>query len=205
MENKTNVRAYTDAELLTRFKALPSYVPTRQIPTYLLIVVRSQEDEPNVFDDKVYLFIEGKFVIATSCTSNSGTPSLLGGWKKSNGKGTAVIKANEIYYDALAKSDGKTVRHHQGKMQCLRQVAPFKYYRDNNNNNKTEEIGAIEIANNSTNFHFNSYDFTSKVIKSIVGAWSEGCVVCNVIYDYIRILNSIPLGVKVTLAVLKED
>lgn len=198
-----NVRNYTDEELLSRVKALPSY--NGKMPNYLMIVVRSQEDEPNVFDDKAYLFVFGKCVKVTSCTSNSGTPSLLGGWKKSNGKGTAVIKSGEIYYDSLQKSDGVKVRHHQGKMQCLRQVAPFKYFRDNNNNNKVDEVGTIEVANNSTNFHFDSYDLTSKVIKTIVGAWSEGCMVCNVPQDYLDILNLVPLDVKVSLAMLKED
>jgi len=200
---KTNVREYTDTELLSKVKALPSY--NGRIPNYLLIVVRSQEDEPNVFDDKTYLFLFGKCVKVTSCTSNSGTPSLLGGWKKSNGKGTAVIKSQEIYYDALQKTDGVKVRHHQGKMMCLRQIAPFKYFRDNDNDNKSEEIGNIEVANNSTNFHFNSYDFTSKAIKWIVGAWSEGCIVCNILQDYLDILNLVPLDVKVSLALLKED
>lgn len=198
-----NVRNYTDEELLSRVKALPSY--NGKMPNYLMIVVRSQEDEPNVFDDKAYLFLFGRCVKVTSCTSNSGTPSLLGGWKKSNGKGTAVIKSGEIYYDSLQKTDGKKVRHHQGKMACLRQIAPFKYFRDNNNNSKSDEVGKIEVANNSTNFHFNSYDFTSKAIKSIIGAWSEGCIVCNVLQDYLDILNLVPLDVKVSLALLKED
>ncbi len=200
---KTNVREYTDNELLSKIKALPSY--NGKMPNYLLIVVRSQEDEPNVFDDKVYLFLFGKCVKVTSCTSNSGTPSLLGGWKKSNGKGTAIIKSNEIYYDALMKSDGVQIRHHQGKMQCLRQIAPFKYYRDSNNDMKSDEVGVIEIANNSTNFHFNSYDFTSKLIKWIIGAWSEGCIVCNILQDYLDILNLIPFKSKVSIAILKED
>lgn len=198
-----NVRNYTDEELLSRVKALPSY--NGKMPNYLMIVVRSQEDEPNVFDDKAYLFVYGRCVKVTSCTSNSGTPSLLGGWKKSNGKGTAVIKSGEIYYDAFQKSDGKKVRHHQGKMQCLRQIAPFKYYRDNNNDSKVDEKGTIEYQNNSTNFHFNSYDFTSKLIKWAIGAWSEGCIVCNVLQDYLDILNLLPFDEKVSLAMLKED
>lgn len=202
---KTNVREYPDAELISKVKSLKSYDSSRALPNFLLIVVRSQEDEPNVFDDKVYLFVNGKCLKVTSCTSNSGTPSLLGGWKKSNGKGTAVIKSDEIYYDAFMKSDGKAVRHHQGKMECLRQMVPFKYFRDNNNNNKTDEIGNIEIANNSTNFHFNSYDFTIKLVKTIIGAWSEGCIVCNVIQDYLDILNLVPHGAKVSMALLKED
>jgi len=48
------VRAYTDKELLQRVKELDSF---KDIPSgYWLLGVRSSEDEPNRFDDKIYLF-----------------------------------------------------------------------------------------------------------------------------------------------------
>ncbi len=68
------VRAYTDKELLQRVKELDSF---KDIPSgYWLLGVRSSEDEPNRFDDKIYLFKGEQFVDVTSCTTNPGTTVL---------------------------------------------------------------------------------------------------------------------------------
>ena len=201
---KTNVKDYTDLEILDRVKSLPSCIKTKALPQYLVVGIRSNEDEPNKFDDKIYLFINGQFCLVTSCTTNAGTPSLLGGYKKYNSKGAAVIKSDEIYYDAFQKSDGKKVPHHSGKMQCLRQIKSIKYYRDGNNNSKIDEVGEIELANNSTNIHFNNYDLTTKLIGQVIGGWSAGCQVLNIGEDYNKLLELIPYEIKVTYALLKE-
>ena len=67
---KTNVRAYTDKELLARVSELPDF---NGIPEgYWPLFVRSQEDEFDRFDDKVYLFKDKNFVMVTSCTTNKG-------------------------------------------------------------------------------------------------------------------------------------
>ena len=71
-------------------------------------------------------------------------------------------------------------------------------------NNKAEEIGEVEIANNSTNIHFCSYDLKTLVVKSIIGGWSEGCIVLNQTKQYNALLEAIPLGKKVTLLIIKE-
>ena len=58
----TNVRSYTDKELLDKIKTVDGYTHT---PTnYYMIFVRSNEDAPNKFDDKVYLFKGLVFIIA---------------------------------------------------------------------------------------------------------------------------------------------
>ena len=177
---------YSDSELLNRVKSLPRY---RGMPKNLIIAVRSKTDTPNVFDDKMYVYINEKFVMVTSCTTNPGAPILTGGWKKYNKKGAAVLKADEIYYDTYRRSNGTTIRHHNGKMPCLRQVKPMAYYRDGNNDTKTDTVGNIEIANNSTNIHFNSYNIWNKIKTTIVGVWSAGCQVLNDSNDYNRLIN----------------
>lgn len=177
---------YTDNELLSRVKSLPRY---KGMPKNLIIAVRSKSDTPNVFDDKMYVYINGVFQMVASCTTNPGGPILTGGWKKYNNKGAAVLKADEIYYDTYRKSNGTTIPHHHGKMPCLRQVLPMAYYRDGNNNSKTDAVGAIEIANNSTNIHFNSYNIWNKLKTTIIGMWSAGCQVLNDSNEYNRLLN----------------
>lgn len=177
---------YTDNQLLERVKSFKRY---NGIPKNLIIAIRSKADTPNVFDDKMYVYINGVFQMVASCTTNPGGPILTGGWKKYNKKGAAVLKADEIYYDTYRKSNGVTIPHHHGKMPCLRQVLPMAYYRDGNNDGKTDAIGAIEIANNSTNIHFNSYNIWNKLKTTIIGMWSAGCQVLNDSNEYNRLLS----------------
>lgn len=198
------VRNYTSKQLLERVISLPSYNPKTGLPKNLIVAVRSTEDNPNVFDDKMYFFLNGEFQFVTSCTTNPGTPTLLGGWKKFNNLGAAVLKSNEVYYDAYMKSDGKTVRHHNGKMPCLRQIKPMKYFRDSNNNSKSDEIGQIHVGNFATNIHLNSYNLLNRIINRFIGEWSAGCQVLNVAQDYTRLLNTYPFDEPVTYVLLKE-
>jgi hypothetical protein len=200
----TAVKNYTSEQLLNRVKSLPSFDPKRGIPKNLIIGVRSEEDTPNVFDDKMYAFINGQFQLVTSCTTNPGGPVLLGGWKRFNSIGAAVLKSDEVYYDAYMRSDGKSVRHHQGKMPCLRQVRSMKYFRDGNNDAKTDEVGQIHIGNFSTNIHANNYNLSSRVVSRIIGEWSAGCQVVNVLSDYTRLLETYPFGEPITYVLLKE-
>ena len=51
---KTNVKSYTDDQLLQRMMSLPSF---KGYPRGKhIIAVRSEEDEPDKYDDKLYLF-----------------------------------------------------------------------------------------------------------------------------------------------------
>jgi hypothetical protein len=198
------VKNYTSKQLLDKVKSLSSYDKSKGLPKNLIIAVRSEEDTPNVFDDKMYIFLNGQFQFVTSCTTNPGGPVLLGGWKKFNKMGAAVLKSNEIYYDAYMRSDGKSVRHHQGKMPCLRQVRSMKYFRDGNNDAKTDEIGQVHIGNFSTNIHANNYNLLSRVVSRIIGEWSAGCQVVNVLDDYRKLLDTYPLNEGITYVLLKE-
>lgn len=198
----SNVKNYTSKQLLDRMKSLPSF---KSIPTGPhVIVVRSNEDEADKYDDKLYLFRGETFIGVMSCTSNSGAYGLLNFFKWSK-EGTAVIKFDEIYYNSFMKSDGKAVQHHNGKMQCLRQVAPLKYYRDSNKDKKIDETGKIYEGNNSTNIHANSYTNKKGIISWSIGKWGTGCTVINDLTKYYDVLlNEIHYNEPVTYTGLKE-
>lgn len=181
----SNVKSYSSKQLLDRMRKLNSFTHIPEGPH--VIVIRSNEDEPNKYDDKLYFFIGSTFIDVMSCTSNSGTFGLKNffNWNK---KGTAVIKFDEIYYYSFKKSDGKVVRHHNGKMPCLRQISKIKYYRDNNLDEKIDEIGNVYIGNNSTNIHANSYLHKKGIISWFIGKWSTGCTVINDLTKYYEVL-----------------
>ena len=182
---KTNIRNYTDSEILKRVKSLPSY---KKLPTGRWIVgVRSSEDEPNTYDDKFYEFEGKKFIRVLSGTTNSGSTILKGGFKKFNRLGSAVLKSDEWYYNFWAWG------FHRGRMTALLQVgSKAKIYRDGNLNDKTEEIGKIYEGYYGINYHTNTYDFSFnnlKVVRWLVGSWSAGCQVINERQEYLKQLN----------------
>lgn len=193
------VKNYTDDQLLAKVKSLPSF---KGIPKgYWLLGVRSQADVFDTFDDKVYLFKGSEFQLATSCTTHPGGPVLVGGWKKYNKLGAAVIKSDEWYYD------GFKYGLHNGKMPALRQVKNFKYYRDGNNDKKIDEVGQVYEAVYNTNFHFNSYSVFDKIknaVKQFIGEWSAGCVVCNEEERYEKIINLTKAEASVSFCLVKE-
>lgn len=186
MNNYNKVKSYTDKQLLDKIKSLPNF---KGIPKdYWILGVRSNEDAPNVFDDKFYLFKGEKFILVTSGTTNPGTPSLLGGWKK----GSFVLKADHWHHNIW------TYGLHKDKMPALLQLGNSVVgYRDNNNNNKAEEIGTEDKGYFGINFHFNSYEVFQggvwNTIKNIwswtIGSWGEGCQVANKKDDYKKIIE----------------
>jgi hypothetical protein len=178
---KTQVRSYTDKQLLDRVKSLPSF---KYLPEGRWIIgVRSTDDVPNSFDDKFYEYDNETFVRVLTGTTNAGEGILRGGFKKYNKKGTAILKADEWYYNVW--SWGK----HRGKMTALRQIgAKVKVYRDGNMNGKSEEVGSYTKGWYGINYHTNTYNFSLaslKIVKWTIGNWSAGCQVINDRKQYI--------------------
>lgn len=197
---------YSDKQLIQRMMSLPSF---QYIPGgYHIIAVRSKEDKFNEFDDKFYFFegVTCKFVM--TCTTNPGGPALLGGWKKYTKDGAAVIKADEVYYNAFQASDGKKIRHHNGKIPCLRLIAKIKYTRDSNNDKKVDIVGPIFIDNYATNIHPNSYTFFDRIIETVkkyIGEWSYGCIVIPEEEKYYNLYHDcLKFGKPVTFTLLNE-
>jgi len=193
--SKSNVRGYGDKELLDRVKSLPSF---KRIPKgYWILGVQSNEDETNKFDDKFYCFKGEKFICVSTGTTNAGINGLKG-YDKYNKHGVAVVKTDEWYY-GLWKY-GK----HRGKMEALRQVKPIKYYRDGNKNDKIEEMGKMYEGIIGINFHCNTYSKTSEYVRELIGGWSLGCQVPNLVKIYYRIIGLCKNQSNVSYCLIKE-
>ncbi len=190
-----NVKNYTDKQILDRVKSLKSF---KGIPQgYWIVGVRSEEDAPNKYDDKFYLFNGEQFVKVVTGTTNPGTPILQGGYLKYNRVGAAVVKADEVYYDVWKFG------LHQGKMPALKQVGPFIVYRDGDKDGKSEEIGA-PITGSGYGINFHTCSYLDKVVGENIGGWSAGCQVINNTEQYYMIINLIKNQSRVTYCLLKE-
>ena len=171
----TNVGNYTDKQILDRVASkAKGFIDYPKGPW--IIGIASKEDSMT-FDDKFYLFNERKFIAVTSGTTNKGH------------KGTAVLCRDYFTYDCYAASDGKKVRHHNGKMPCLRQVKSIPYQRDFSKDGKTNPTTKIYYDIISTNFHACDYDMSTTFVKENIGGWSEGCPVVNNIPMYLFFLE----------------
>lgn len=188
------VRKYTDSQLLSRVRSLPSF---KGYPNdYWILGVQSQEDTFNVYDDKFYVFHRDKFVMVCSGTTNAGKNGLMK-YDDYNPHGVAVVKTNEWYYGVWKYG------LHKGKMPALRQVRPFLISRDGDKDQKIEEGKSIPVIC-GINFHANNYDMNSKEIKSIIGGWSLGCQVSNDIQKYKQIIDLVKSQKEVTYCLIKE-
>jgi len=193
----SNVKSYTDNQLLNRVKLLPSF---KGFPKdFWILGVRSNEDAPNKFDDKFYLFRGEQFVEVTSGTTNPGLTILAGGFKEYNKAGAAVVKADE-WYHGLWRS-GK----HRGKMDALLQIgSKIKFYRDGDFDGKSEELGMLMEGFIGINFHANTYNFKSQVKKEDINDWSAGCQVINDNAKYLKFIELCRPQKDVTYCLIKE-
>lgn len=181
----TNVKKYTNKQLLDKVRSLDSY---KKIPKGRWIIgVRSNEDASNEYDDKFYEFEKTKFIRVLTGTTNAGAGILKGGFRKFNKKGTAILKADEWYYNVWQWG------FHRGKMTALRQIgSKVKVFRDGNLNGKAEEIGEMTKGWYGINYHTNTYDFSLrnlKIVKMFINNWSAGCQVINDRKKYLDQMN----------------
>jgi hypothetical protein len=189
------VRPYTDKQLLEKVKSLSSF---GKIPAgYWLLGVRSLDDIPNRFDDKIYLFKGEEFVLVTSATTNAGTPTLRQ-FEKINKDGAAVLKADEWYYNVWKY--GK----HQGKVEGLLQLGnKVKVWRDTDKDDKSEEQGKLQEGYFGINFHPNTYDL-SKPSGTTIGWWPAGCQVVNRVDLYKIMIKLLKTEKFVTYCLINE-
>jgi len=192
----SNVRSYTDKQILDRIKSLPSF---KSIPKSKYIVgIRSTEDATDKFDDKFYLFEGEKFLHVTTGTTNPGAPVLQGGFLKYNNAGAAVVKSNAWYYDVWSYG------LHMGKMPALRQVAPITVYRDGDKDGKAEEIGAPITGLYGINFHAATYNNLFRGVQENIGEWSAGCQVVNNKQEHLQWIDSLKSQPRVSYVLLNE-
>jgi hypothetical protein len=189
------VKSYTDKQLLDKVQSLASF---GKIPAgYWLLGIRSQDDLPNRFDDKIYLFKGEEFVLVTSATTNPGTPTLRQ-FEKVNKDGAAILKADEWYYNVW--KFGK----HNGKVEGLLQLGnKVKVYRDTDKDDNSEEQGVLQEGYFGINFHPNTYDL-SKPSGTTIGWWSAGCQVVNNISNYKLMIQLLKREKLVTYCLINE-
>lgn len=191
------VRNYTDVELLSYVKTLPSFV---SIPdTTWILGVRSNADIPNSFDDKFYVFEGETFVMVLTGTTNPGE-TILKNHYKFNPIGAAVVKDNEWYYHLWHYG------LHHGKVPALLQLgSKILIYRDGDKDNKSEQVGSVYSGYFGINFHPNNYDLNSKLTKTEINGWSAGCQVPNEITKYAELIKRFQVKKHpVTYCLIKE-
>jgi hypothetical protein len=190
---------YTDEQLLNKVKSLPDF---QYIPQdYWAIFVASKGDKPDAFDDYCFVYKAEKFQFLSTCTTNPGVPILTGGWKKYTKTGAALIKRNQWMYGCFKFG------LHAGKMRALRQIKNIWYHRDNDNDNKSEQLGKPEFALYNTNIHSNSYKLFQKVkviMGTIIGLWSAGCLVLNQQKPYEDLINLTEKQPNFTAVIIDE-
>ena len=192
----SNVRSYTDKQILERVKSLPSF---KAIPKSKYIVgIRSTEDATNKFDDKFYLFEGETFLHVTTGTTNPGAPVLQGGFLKYNNAGAAVVKSNSWYYDVWAYG------LHMGKMPALRQVGPITVHRDGDKDGKAEELGAPITGLYGINFHAATYNNFFRGVQENIGEWSAGCQVVNNKQEHLQWIDLLKAQPRVSYVLLNE-
>lgn len=176
----TNVKGYSDRQLLERVESVGGVIPN--IGKYMIIGLQSQENESNVFDDKFYVFDGPVFQHLSSGTTNPGLTALkhFDYYKLS---GAAVWKTDQWCPDLYSRGYHKAIRK-DGGMRALRQQKPIYYYRDNDKDDKAEEIGELQHGIIYANMHGVSYDPNSVIERHKINSWSWGCQVWNNMVDY---------------------
>jgi hypothetical protein len=162
----SKVKGYTDNQLLSRVSQLSNF---KALPEgYFIIGLRSQEDTLDCNDDKFYLFAGKKCILVILGTTNPGKVGLIN-YKDFNKDGCAVLKADHCHYDVWEQ------RLHRKKVWAWCQRIPAIYFRDNDSDPYSEQLGIELIGNIGINFHPQTYNKNSQLLKQTIGEWSIGC------------------------------
>lgn len=191
----SNVRSYTDEELLERVFELETFEVFPEL--FWCIWVRSNEDAFNKFDDKMYLFKGTKFVKVYKVTTNAGKNGLLN-FDKYNKDGCAVLKSDTIVYNSHKRG------LHKGKVEAYRQDKSFPYFRDNDKDQKAEEIGEERSGVIYANIHPATYEKGSDLEKEFINGWSLACLVFAKGTDFEDFMKRTEGQLYLTNAILKE-
>ena len=164
------MRTFTDAEIIARVESLPTFEGWKK--GIYDIWIRSKADQFDAFDDKGFTYqvhSEGSqpvFIMARNGTTNAGSYGLKH-FSEYNHLGCAVLKSDTIVYGSHSYG------LHHGKLPAYRQAKGFPYFRDNNRNERAEEIGA----------EFNDIIFANihraGVNSTVIKNWSVACVVSS--------------------------
>jgi hypothetical protein len=191
----SNVKNYTDAQILERVKSLSSF---KFFPeSFWLCAIRSNEDAFNEYDDKFYLFKGQEFKGVWKGTTNAGRQGLKA-FQTYNRAGCAILKGDVIVYDSHALGT------HRGKVLGYVQRLSMPYHRDNDRDNLCEELGAIRLDIIGANIHPNNYTHGSRLEKKFIEGWSLACLVFAIRSDFDEFMRITNRQQKLTVCILKE-
>ena len=191
------MRNFTDNEIIRRVETHAKGF-TGWRPGVYSIWIRSKADRYDEFDDKNFIYYvdrEGstpRFVMKRDGTTNAGSYGLKRFFEY-NSLGCAVLKADHMIYGS------HVFGLHKGK-PAYRQAKPWPYHRDNDKDNKAEEIGPVYNDIIYANDHRSGW--FSRWIKN----WSTACLVTAVLKQYLAFLDFMKgLGYPpLNTAILKE-
>ena len=164
---ESDMRQFTDAEIIARVESLSTFEGWK--PGIYDVWIRSRADLFDVFDDKCFTYqVHSKgskpvFIMGRRGTTNAGSYGLKH-FDDYRPDGCAVLKSDMIIYAS------HTFGKHKGK-DAYRQAKSWTHFRDNNKNNRAEEIGPEHEGIIGANVHRAGQNST--VIKN----WSTGCLV----------------------------
>lgn len=193
---KTNVRSYTDDELISRVESLGTFEGWKK--GKYDIWVRSNEDAFDRFDDKVYSYQvleEGEkpvFVMVCSGTTNAGAQGLKN-FKKYGLKRCAILTADYMVYDS------HYYRKHKGQYYAYCQHKPWPYHEDTNMDEKSDTDGPLV---HGKVIGANSHRAGKHSTR--IGGWSIACLVRNVRLKYDDWMKWMNKDKFITTAILNE-
>jgi hypothetical protein len=190
------MRIFTDNEIIARIESLSTFKGWRK--GCYDVWIRSSADAYDRFDDRAFLYevkADGEkpvFVMARTGTSHTGSYGLKK-FHEYNHKGAAVLKSDWMVYDSHAYG------LHKGRA-AYRQVKGFPYFRDDNRNQRVDEIGPEYNDIIYANIH------RAGVNSTVINNWSTACMVTANLTEFQKFLAALKARgyPKVTLVILKE-
>ena len=188
----SNLRGYTDKELIDRVVSHARGFDGWRKGVYDIWVRRTVDrDVMDAFDDKVYTFnvpekdATPEFRMVCTGTSHAGSYGLKQ-FQKYNSLGCAVLQSNRIVYASHVYGFHKGYRAYQ-------QARSWPHYRDNDRDNRAEEIGPVHEGIIGANCHR-----AAAVGESIrIYNWSVACLVrnkANQFYAWMAYMDKRPLN-----------
>lgn len=190
------MRAFNDEEVLERISNLPTFTG---FPNGIMDVwIRSTADKFDSFDDKAFTYEcfgstkTPKFIMARNGTTNAGSYGLKH-FDEYNHLGCAVLKSDVIVYNS------HSFGLHKGK-PAYRQTKGFPYFRDNDRDQRAEEIG--QEYNDIILANIHRAGVNSTVIKN----WSTACLVTANLVKFLKFLEFMKSkgNPSLSLCILKE-
>lgn len=194
---KTNVREYTDEQIISRVEQLASF--RGWAAGKYDIWVRSNEDEFDAFDDKVYSFeVEAtgdkpKFAMVCSGTTHAGHRGLKEYDSRYGNSRCAVLASDYMVYDSHFYG------LHKQKYPAYRQGKPFPYFEDTNKDEKVDETGKLVVDRVIyANIH------AAGTASTKIGGWSIACLVRNVKKQYDKWMKWMNKAENLHVCILRE-